>query len=237
MTAHRASSAKRKVKRAKKREGERLMSTEFASADLTIGQVNAVVKKLGGHEGTLRFLRGKIVVAEPERKWREDGIIYFSVTSNGLIGEEWITHLETRGLRVSDYAKSVLRSPDFKPTKGVVTEIAVLKGMLFEDSNRITKKIRAFAGERKFSTPNAEVACLVRDMFSDEEIQMMGLVWIVTMHEPIKDSDGYPGLLSANRNDVGPQLDAYYGYPDDGWGRECGFAFAVSQVALGTQVA
>jgi hypothetical protein len=35
---------------------------EFASANLTAGQLNAIVKKLGGEEGALRFLRGEAVV-------------------------------------------------------------------------------------------------------------------------------------------------------------------------------
>lgn len=38
--------------------------TDFASADLTAGQLNAVVKKLGGHNATLRFLRDELIVSE-----------------------------------------------------------------------------------------------------------------------------------------------------------------------------
>jgi hypothetical protein len=206
-------------------------STEFASAGLTAGQLNAIVKKLGGHDGALKFLRGETTVAEPQRTWREqDGVIYFSVTSDGTTGEEWIKRLEKKGFRVGDYAKSVLRSKDFKRTSGVTTEIAVLKGMLFEDNDRITKKIRAFAAERKLEAPNAEVACLIRENFSDEEIEAMGLVWIVAMHEPIKDSDGDPPLLRASRDGDGRWLYACYGGPDRRWDRGGGFAFAVSQV-------
>jgi hypothetical protein len=165
-------------------------------------------------------------------KWREqDGVIYLSVTSDGTTGPEWIKRLEKKGFRLSDYAKSVLRSPDFKPTKGVTTEIAILKGMLFEDRDRITSNIRDLATQRKLTTPNAEVACLIRENFSDEDIEAMGLIWIVTMHEPIKDSDGDPSLLCAHRRGAGRWLYAYYdGPPDDGWGREGGFAFVVSQV-------
>jgi hypothetical protein len=33
------------------------MSEKFASADLTADQLNAIVKKLGGHEAVLKFLR------------------------------------------------------------------------------------------------------------------------------------------------------------------------------------
>src|SRR3989344_110555 len=110
------------------------MSTEFASVDLTAGQLNAIVKKLGGHDGAIKFLQDKLTVSEPTRNWREqDGVIYFSVTSDGTTGPQWIERLEGKGFRLSDYAKSVLRSPDFKPTSGVTTEIAILKGMLFAD--------------------------------------------------------------------------------------------------------
>lgn len=208
------------------------MSTEFASADLTAGQLNAIVKKLGGHDMALRFLRDELSVSEPTRSWRkEDGVIYFSVISDGTTGEDWVTRLESKGFRVGDYAKQVLRSPSFVPTKGVTTEVAVLNGMLFEDNDRITKKIRAEADKRKLEKPNAEVACLIREKFTDEEIKAMGLWWIVAMHEPINDSDGNPHLLHAYRNDDGRWLSAYDGGPDDGWGRGGGFAFAVSQVS------
>ncbi|MCX6716321.1 MAG: hypothetical protein NTV72_00105 [Candidatus Taylorbacteria bacterium] len=207
------------------------MSTEFASADLTAGQLNAIVKKLGGHDGAIKLLQGKLSVSEPTRNWSEqDGVISLSVTSDGTTGPQWIERLEGKGFRLSDRAKSVLRSPDFKPTIGVTTEIAILKGMLFEDNNRITKKIRAEADKRKLTTPNAEVAYLIQENFSDEDIEAMGLVWIVAMHEPIKDSGGDPDLLYASRYGGGRWLDADYDKPDDWWDRDGGFAFAISQV-------
>ncbi|MDA1335136.1 MAG: hypothetical protein O2794_03960 [bacterium] len=209
------------------------MSTEFASASLTAGQLNAIVKKLGGHDMALRFLRDELSVSEPTRSWREeDGVIYFSVTSDGAIGEEWIKRLEGNGFRVGDYAKQVLRSPDFKPTNGVTTEVAVLKGMLFEDHfDRITKKIRAEADKRKLSKPNAELVCLIREKFTDKEIEQMGLWYIVAMHKLINDSDGDPRLLSARRSGDGRWLGACYGRPGRGWARAYGFAFVASQVS------
>jgi restriction endonuclease S subunit len=39
----------------------------------------------------------------------KDGVIYFSVTSDGTIGENWIKHLEGNDFRVGDYAKQMLR--------------------------------------------------------------------------------------------------------------------------------
>lgn len=206
------------------------MSDKFASANLTIGQVNAIVKKLGGHDMALRFLRDELSVSKPTRSWREeDGVIYFSVTSDGTEGETWITRLESKGFRVGDYAKQVLRSPSFVPTSGVTTEVAVLRGLLFEDQSRITKKIRAEADKCKLSKPNAELACLIREKFTDKEIEAMGLWYIVAMHEPVSDSDGDPFLLDADRGSGGRWLDACGGRPDRRWDRGDGFAFAVSQ--------
>lgn len=165
----------------------------------------------------------------PPPKWREeDGVIYFSVTSDGTTGEDWIKRLESKGFRVGDYARQVLCSPDFKPTSGVTTEVAVLKGMLFEDSNRITKKIHKEANKRKLGKPEPELAYLIRLQFTDEEIEQMGLWHIVAMHEPINDSDDGPDLLYAGRSGGGRWLGAFDDGPGLGWGRDNGFAFAVS---------
>lgn len=208
---------------------------KFASADYTAGQLNAIVKLLrsqGGKEGVEKFLRGELTISQPEKAWREEnGVIYFSVTSDGATGAEWIARLEKKGFRVGDYAKQLLLSKDFKPTTGVTTEVAVLKGMLFEDNQRATKNIRKNAEDRKLETPNAEIACLIREKFTDEDIEAMFLIWIVAMHESIKDSGGDPGLLGANRGGDGRWLRTCCGEPGYRWGREDGFAFAVSQVS------
>lgn len=202
--------------------------SEFASADLTMGQLNALVKKLGGRDNVLRVLRDELTLPEVVRSWREeDGVIRFTVTSDGTSGASWIERLEQGGYNVGDYAKQLLLSPDFKPTKGVTTEIVVMKGSLFSDNNRITRNIRAEASKRKYVAPNPEVACLIRIMFTDKEIEDMGLWGIVTMHEPIKDSDGDPGLLYANRSGRGRWLGTCNVDPDRGWSGGGGFAFAV----------
>jgi len=204
---------------------------KYASLDL--GTIEAVVNKLGGMDGVQRFLRGEVEIRESDRRWQEEnGVVFFSLpATNGRTGEGWIEYLESKGFQVSDYAKSVLRSPDFKPNDGVIYKIAVLKGMLFQDNDRIISNIRAEADRRKFLKPNAEVACLIRDNFSDKEIEAMGLWWIVAMHEPIEDSDGDPLLLHARRSVGGRWLRAAYGKPGDRWVRESGFAFVLPQVS------
>ena len=206
--------------------GDSLENSGFSPEDIT------KLKQFENLKGVRDLLYGKAEITYPGRTWREqDGVIRSSVTSDGTTGPDWIVRLEKKGYRLSDYAKSFLRSKDFQPTNGVTTEIAVLKGMLFEDSNRITKNIRAEAEHREFEQPNAEVACLIREKFSDKELEEMGLYWIVVMHEPIKDSAGDPGLLASFRGGGGRWLDACSGKPGNGFGRGGGFAFVVSQVS------
>ena len=200
-------------------------------AGVTLGRVEAVWNKLGGEEGVDRFLRNELTVVEVVRRWREqDGIIYFTLPpTDGTTGRQWIERLAGKKIQIGEYSKYIFLSNDFKPTIGIITEIAVIKGMLFEDSERVTKNIRAMAESLKFTKPNPEVACLIREMFTDAEIEEMGLRWIVAMHEPIKDSDGDPGLLGAHRYAGGPWLLAHSGRPDYQWDRDNGFAFAVAQ--------
>jgi hypothetical protein len=111
----------------------------------------------------------------------------------------------------------------------VTIEVAVLKGMLFEEGDRVTDKIRAEAQKRKLSKPGPELACLIREKFTNNEIEVMGLWHIVCMHEPIKDVFGFPELLSVYRGIVGRWRDTCYDKPGRSWDREHGFAFVVKE--------
>ncbi|PCI19203.1 hypothetical protein COB64_04140 [Candidatus Wolfebacteria bacterium] len=201
---------------------------------LNLGEIEALVNKLGGMKIVDGILDGSLEfqVIKPEKRWREeDGILHLTLApSDGTTGPEWINRLKDDGHKVSDYAQQVLNSDDFKPTKGVTYNLAIIKGEKFEDSHRITKNIRKMADNKGYIKPNAEVACLIREQFSNEELEEMGLIWIVAMHEPIKDSDGDPRLLRAGRNGGG-WLDGCWGKPDARWYRGDSFAFVASQVS------
>lgn len=233
------SSDKRKINCAIERK-EVVMSSKFAIAEVMPGKLNAMVKTVmnqmgitDANEAVRRINSREWIVSEVIRSWHEqDGVIDLgTVTSDGTTGPKWIKRLEKKGFRVSNWAKSVLNSKDFKPTNGVTSHIMVLKGKLWKDSDRITSNIRAEADKSKFEKPNAEVACLIREKFSDEEIAAMGLWWIVAMHDPIKDSDGGPYLLDARRYAGGRWLHAAYDHPVNSWDGDNGFAFVAPQVS------
>ena len=124
----------------------------------------------------------------PVNRWRkENGVIYFSVTSNGKTGKEWIEHLKDERYHIDGDAKDLLLSKAFNPTSGVTTEIAILTRtsllrpkylMGFTTSDIINE-----AAILKFVKPNAEVACLIREMISDKEMGAMGFRYITVMHE------------------------------------------------------
>jgi len=175
--------------------------------DLTLGQIEAVVNKLGGMECLQRFLQDKLIVSEPIRSWHEqDDIIYFGVTSDGTTGKDWTTRLEKKGFRIGYHAKRVLLSPYFKPSNGVKTEVAVFRGSLFENRGRNTGSLRSEVDKHGFKKPNAEISCLIREKFTDEEIEAMGLRRIEVIHESNISFDHVPCLLGADRDDDGRWL-------------------------------
>jgi len=157
----------------------------------------------------------------------KDGVIRFNVTSDGTWGEILIKRLEGDGFNVDACAKQMLCSPDFKPTKGLTTEVVVLPGSFFGDNDRRTEKIRAEGALRKLVVPNAELACLIREKFTDKEIEAMGLSFIVAMHKPFFNCTHGPHLLRAH-GEGRRWFSASRGEPDVWWGRDGGFAFAVS---------
>ncbi|MFH1182879.1 MAG: hypothetical protein V1690_01290 [Candidatus Moraniibacteriota bacterium] len=206
-----------------------------------LGKINALIKNLMKQMGTddpneaiRRFNAGEWVVSQRTCRWREEnGVIRFTVTSDGTTGPQWIKSLKNQGL-IYEWARDVLNSSDFVPTNGVRYEVAVLKGILFPDEDRVTKKIRAEASRRNLAKAHPEIACLAQRTFTDKDLEEMGLSWIVAMHDPIKDAGGDPRLLSVDRRDSGCSLDAGYDDPYGRWCRGRGFAFVVSQVSLGS---
>ncbi|MDD2935412.1 MAG: hypothetical protein PHX25_02980, partial [Candidatus Pacebacteria bacterium] len=156
----------------------------------------AIVNKIGGEERAEAFLRGELIVREPDRRWTidSDGVIRFSVIGLGLSGPKMEKHLVSKGHENSDYAKQILNSPNYVSCeKDKVYNLAVLPGKLFLDDVRTTGNIRVEGDRRNLihgENLPTEIGTLVRLSFTNKEIEQMGLVWLIAMHKPMKDSDG-----------------------------------------------
>ncbi len=172
--------------------------------------------------------------AKPESlkpRWERVGdTIFFTLpATDGTTGEGWINRLELQGVKLTDDARGVLRSNDFKPTTGVIYHVAVLVGATLVAENRITKNIQAEGTSRKWEDLPPEAVCLIREVFSDTDLEVMGLWWIVGFGKPIQ-FDGDPHFLFARRDDGGRRLGAGFAGPDGRWSGRGGFAFRVPQV-------
>lgn len=156
-----------------------------------------------------------------------EGNIHFSLTSNGMTPERWKIYLKRRGFQISDWAHIVLNRVSEPPTSGVTYNIVVCPSKCLSERNRVTDKICAMALECEWRKPHWEVACLIRDHITDEQLKVMGLWYVVTMHESVKDSEGVPYLLFSSAGEPGCGLGADYDRPDDYWSDKGGFAFVV----------
>jgi len=184
-------------------------------------------------EAIRRINSGEWEVRQLTPRWTslDDGTISFSVTSDGTTGPEWIKRLGKKGFGPSWGACHMLCSSDFKPTNGVKCEIKVLRGKLWYDKDRKTHIIRQYAEICGLKTPNAEIACLVRENFSDDDLSDMGLNWIVTMHRSIENDKGVWCLLMSSRvyREGRWLIDVKAETSRNNWLPEGGFAFIVSQ--------
>ncbi len=160
------------------------------------------------------------------KDWREEnGIIYFSVTTNGLTGNEWIERLESKQFGILGYAKHILISEDFKPAEpGKEIEVVVLRGNLFQNRERMTGVIRRKASEMGLETPNVEIACLIREKYPVQGLGVMYPRLIVVMHEPIIYA-GIPFNLKTDYDDGVSHIGASTCFKDYLWRHDISFAF------------
>ena len=161
-----------------------------------------------------------------KRTWHEDGGVIFVPLppTDGTTGREWIERSKRDGT-VSPLAISTLWSKFFHPTTGGMSNIDIIRGAFFVDDNRKTSIIRAEGKRRGYLEPGPEDGCLLREVLTDADVLEMGLLRIVTMHEPLADGDGVLRLLTACGDEKMRQLCAHRGDPTYWWEEFFGFAF------------
>lgn len=173
-----------------------------------------------------------LVVYFSRTDWKEsDGVVYFSVTSDGTTGEQWVNRLKKDGFILDGNTDSILRSASFCPTNKVTYVVAVFKGYLFTDSRRTDQGIREDAKERMswLNSPNIELACLIREKLSDRKMHRMGIEYLLVMHQPVMKANGEEFLFCLGE-DYDGNSDCLYADGNRGQKRTFadydGFAFA-----------
>ena len=141
-----------------------------------------------------------------QQKWwlEKDGdgnsIIRFTVTSNGKTGPEWIKFFKDAkyelGFGSCVNNEEILISKNFVPSRNILYNIAVLKSNIVKDSRFSSKRMFKEGKKRGYKKPPLEVACLICEKFTNEEIRSMRLKLIIIMHEAFMDDyqKSYIGL-------------------------------------------
>ncbi len=138
---------------------------------------------------------------------KDDIMIDVNLLSNGLTGQGWVNKFETEGRELSEEVKKILTSQAFVPTKGVIYKLVIIRGKTFEYGGRTVSTVREYAYSKGFFKARLEIACLFRDLLSDEKMREMRLYSLVVVSTHAKkkntkllmiDIDGAPNTLMAH---------------------------------------
>lgn len=153
--------------------------------ELTLGQVEAVVNKLGGMEGIQRLLSGELVISATAKVWQTWKTVKLGT---GLkTADDFRKAVKKAGMKVSNWGSDILGKPAFTVSTEemeielVLTSVAELG---FKDG-ATRKDIYVRAQELGLDLCPTEVGPQLRLQYKD---QPKG-EWLVIAMEPVTDSD------------------------------------------------
>jgi hypothetical protein len=164
--------------------------------------------------------------------YKHDGVWYATVTSNGWLGSQWFSWFVKQEIFIPLDVHDFLLSPNFKPTEGVTTKLAIVSGKYYPGgvSHDTCPDMEREIDRLKLAPVNPEVACLLCMAFSIGEFQDVGFEHWFVMHAPMRsDVDGGPARLMV----TDPQASKNYGLSLRtargnlaGWNDEAGYVYA-----------
>ena len=188
-------------------------------SELNLGQIEAVVNKIGGMSGVQRLLADELVVVEksnlkPVVTEARDFAIWKTVTL-GLkkSPKDYRKAMEKDGYRVGDYAGQILNKTEVSQTEVELDLVVVTVGELgFKDGAR-RDVFYARAIELGLQLCPAEVGPSLRLLYKD---QPRG-EWLRIGMEPITPSGGLPHVFGVDDGLGGRWLRSLYGRAVSVW--------------------
>lgn len=188
-------------------------------SELNLGQIEAVVNKVGGMGGVQRLLADELVVVEklslqPIKTEPRDFALWKTVTL-GLkkSPKDYRKALEKDGYRIGDYAGQILNKTEVSQTEVEVDLVLVTVGELGFNEDARRDKIYARAMKLGLQVCPAEVGLALRLAYKD---QSQG-EWLCIGMEPITDSGGNPNVFGVGRDAGARWLYGNYGHPGSVW--------------------
>ncbi|MDE2021753.1 MAG: hypothetical protein KGI71_02415 [Patescibacteria group bacterium] len=192
---------------------------DFASQNLTAGQLNAIVKKLGGEEGALKFLRGELLVSAAAPR---DMTVWKTIKLGTCKSpDEYRKALKKAGRRIGDWGNDILGKTDCAQEETEVDLVVLsVKELGFENGAQY-KDICAKGVEMGLELCHAEVGPALRLAYGD---QPRG-EWLRIAMEAITDSDGNRDIFAVGHDIDRLWLYGNYGHPESFWNADYRFVF------------
>ena len=189
--------------------------------ELTLGQVEALVNKLGGMEGVQRFLSGELLVSATAKVWKTWKTIQLGT---GLqTADDFRKEVVKAVMKIGDWANDILGKPAFTATTSeteVELVVASVAELGFKDG-ATRKDIYVRAQELGLDLCPPEVGPQLRLQYTD---QPKG-EWLVIAMEPITGSDGNLSLFYVGRDGDARWLYANHGHPVCFWDGDFRYVF------------
>jgi hypothetical protein len=181
--------------------------------NITLGQIEALVNKLGGTEGVARFLRGEFVVKVAEKFFPTWKIIKLGTGLRNA--DDFRQALKSAGCNSGDWVRDILGKSAFSvATSEIELELVVVSsGDLGYTEAATRADIYARAQTHGLSVCPAEVGPQLRLQYKDQP----NGEWCIIAMEPIAGSDGVHKVFDVKRDGFGLWLDGSYGHPGSLW--------------------
>ncbi len=182
--------------------------------ELNLGQIEALVNKLGGMDGVQRFLSGELIVSAATKVWKTWKKIKLGTGLKDA--DDFRKALKKADCNIGDWGNDILGKPAFtvSPEETEVELVVVSVAELGFKEGATCADIYKRAQELGLDLCPNEVGPQLRLQYKD---QPKG-EWLLIGMEPITGSDGHLFVFSVGRHDGGRQwLDGDYGKPDFFW--------------------
>jgi hypothetical protein len=182
--------------------------------ELNLGQIEALVNKLGGMDGVHRFLSGELIVSTAAKVWKTWRTLKLGT---GLkTAADFRKALKTADCNIGEWGNNILGQPAFTVAdKETEVELVIASGTDLGFKGSATRAdIYKRAQELGLDLCPNEVGPQLRLQYTDQP----NGEWLLIAMEPITGSDGDLVVFRVSRDDDGEQwLLGRYGRPDIVW--------------------
>lgn len=192
--------------------------------ELRIGQIEAIISKLGGMEGVRRLLSGELVIKEVEHQLRFLKTI--NLGTGLLTADDFRRALRAGGFNVGDGADNIFNNLAFAES---IAKVWTVVDLCVATTTQLTGQAEGvtiqevLVGIKHLGGVlcSAEVGPQLRLQYLDQPHNE----WLRIAMNPISRSDGDLGIFCVERNVSGLWLSGFCGCPDIVWHPACLWVF------------